>query len=147
MLGKHASTIARNLSIVNRFDDLPRDDGIQPTGSTQRQAYDMVAERYGPGWNAPPVVIGVDADEAGVTRLARALAVDPDVDPATPPKSGKDGESAMPAGGLAGNPCPPPTGLTLRGTRYLSARPIRADLGRLGFDGGNRNQLPEEGSV
>ncbi|AZM61767.1 MULTISPECIES: MMPL family transporter [unclassified Streptomyces] len=40
------------------------DDGSQPTSTTQRRAYDLLSEGFGPGFNGPLVVV-VDAKDAG----------------------------------------------------------------------------------
>ncbi|MER7333034.1 MULTISPECIES: MMPL family transporter [unclassified Micromonospora] len=71
------------------------DDGIQPTRNTQRQAYDMIAEHYGPGWNAPLVITVTDTSEMGVNAFAGALATDPDVELVTPPTTSEDGEITL----------------------------------------------------
>lgn len=39
------------------------DDGIEPTSTTQRRAYDLLAEGFGPGFNAPLTVV-VDLERA-----------------------------------------------------------------------------------
>ncbi len=41
------------------------DDGVQPESSTQRRAYDLLAEGFGPGFNAPLTVV-VDLSTAAV---------------------------------------------------------------------------------
>ncbi|KOG34562.1 MMPL family transporter [Streptomyces resistomycificus] len=52
------------------------DDGNLPTTSTNRQAYDMIADGFGPGVNGP-LVLAVEAptaaDKAATARLATAL--------------------------------------------------------------------------
>ncbi len=62
------------------------DDGSLPAGWTQRQAYDLVAQGFGPGRNGP-LVIAVDmaSDPAAVAPLARAIDADPGIDEVTPP--------------------------------------------------------------
>ena len=56
------------------------DDGSQPETRTQRRAYDLVAEGFGPGTNGP-LVIAVDlrGDTAVVDQLATAIAADPGI--------------------------------------------------------------------
>jgi RND superfamily putative drug exporter len=49
------------------------DDGTQPTSTTQRQAYGLRAEGFGPGFNGPLTLV-VDGDRAGVARATAALA-------------------------------------------------------------------------
>ncbi|MBP5873324.1 MMPL family transporter [Streptomyces scabiei] len=52
------------------------DDGNLPTASTNRQAYDMIADGFGPGFNGP-LVLAVQApaptDKAAAARLVTAL--------------------------------------------------------------------------
>lgn len=59
------------------------DDGTSPTTSTSRQAYDMLVDGFGPGFNGPLQIV-VDfgqqgADQAEYTHLEHALAAAPDV--------------------------------------------------------------------
>ncbi|MFC5905081.1 MMPL family transporter [Streptomyces zhihengii] len=71
------------------------DDGIQPSELTQRQAYDLVAEHYGPGWNAPLVITVEGADAAGLDRLKGALEADEEAETVMPPAPSEDGEAAV----------------------------------------------------
>ncbi|CAL9485205.1 Membrane protein YdfJ [Streptomyces sp. enrichment culture] len=71
------------------------DDGSQPTSTTQRRAYDLLSEGFGPGFNGPLVVV-VDAkgsdDPQAVFRQAgddiKALDNVVNVSPAAPNKAG-----------------------------------------------------------
>src|SRR5690606_29907171 len=68
------------------------DAGNDPESTTNRQAYELLAEGFGPGFNGPLVVVA-DGNPAAATRLPAALADTPDVAaafPAGPP----DGEVA-----------------------------------------------------
>jgi len=68
------------------------DDGALPPGRTERRAYDLVTEGFGPGTNGP-LVIAVDpgAEPGALDRLVAAVSADagiasvapPQVDPAT----------------------------------------------------------------
>jgi putative drug exporter of the RND superfamily len=52
------------------------DDGNLPTTSTNRQAYDMIADGFGPGFNGPLVLAvqaPTDADKAAEAKLVTAL--------------------------------------------------------------------------
>ncbi|PVC90111.1 MMPL family transporter [Streptomyces sp. CS131] len=49
------------------------DDGTQPTSSTQRKAYDILAESFGPGFNGPLTVVVNDADPATAKEAADQL--------------------------------------------------------------------------
>jgi RND superfamily putative drug exporter len=64
------------------------DAGNDPASLTTRQAYDLLAEGFGPGFNGPLVVVanlrGPDA-QAGVARLGARLSQVPGVASASPP--------------------------------------------------------------
>ncbi len=58
------------------------DQGSNPPGSTTRQAYDLLAQGFGPGFNGPLSVVARirgSADAAAVTHLDAALRAVPDV--------------------------------------------------------------------
>ncbi len=56
------------------------DDGTQPETQTQRRAYDLVADGFGPGINGPLVIaIDISDDPTVVEPLAIAVAADPGV--------------------------------------------------------------------
>ncbi|MGV9707503.1 MMPL family transporter [Streptomyces sp. NPDC003483] len=48
------------------------DDGAQPTGTTQRKAYDLLSDHFGPGFNGPLLVV-VDGDRAAAEQAARTI--------------------------------------------------------------------------
>ena len=50
------------------------DSGSDPAGSTTRQAYDLLAKGFGPGFNGPLELVAVVADPAQRTALARVEA-------------------------------------------------------------------------
>ncbi len=52
----------------------PRDAASQPTSNTVRRAYDLVASSFGPGANAPPFTIGVDATQVSDDQLHQTIA-------------------------------------------------------------------------
>jgi RND superfamily putative drug exporter len=71
------------------------DDGSQPTSTTQRRAYDLLSEGFGPGFNGPLMVVvdaGSSADpQAAATKVADEIKGLKDVvtvTPATPNKAG-----------------------------------------------------------
>ncbi|MEV7238432.1 MMPL family transporter [Streptomyces sp. NPDC051020] len=49
------------------------DDSSQPTSSTQRKAYDMLAQSFGEGFNGPLTVVVNDSDPATAKRAAADL--------------------------------------------------------------------------
>jgi RND superfamily putative drug exporter len=68
------------------------DDGTLPSSLTSRQAYDMLARGFGPGFNGPLQVVADvrgPADAAAFARLASAVRVTPDVAAATAASAAK----------------------------------------------------------
>ena len=62
------------------------DDGALPPSFTQRQAYDLVAQGFGPGRNGPLVVaVALAGDDAVLGPLAQAIADDPGIAGVEPP--------------------------------------------------------------
>ncbi len=76
------------------------DQGNDPAGTTTRQAYDMLAEGFGPGVNGP-LVVAVDlsatspGDPQMVEPLARELRTDPAVASIRGPVPSSDGKAAV----------------------------------------------------
>jgi len=63
------------------------DDGTLPESTTQRRAYDLVADGFGPGLNGPLLIaIDISQDATVVGPLATAIAADPGVDGVAPPE-------------------------------------------------------------
>ncbi|ROS23779.1 MMPL family transporter [Cellulomonas sp. PhB150] len=60
------------------------DDGALPPSRTERQAYDLVAQGFGPGHNGP-LVVAVEGDASILPTLAAAIADDPGVADVDPP--------------------------------------------------------------
>jgi len=64
------------------------DEGNYGEETTTRQAYDLLAEAFGPGFNGPIFIVselGSPADMATMDRLSAALAADPGVASVSPP--------------------------------------------------------------
>jgi putative drug exporter of the RND superfamily len=64
------------------------DSGSDPAGSTTRQAYDLLAKGFGPGYNGPLQLVAQvsgPAQEAAFSRVERAVAATPGVVGATHP--------------------------------------------------------------
>ena len=74
------------------------DDGNAAPANTERQAYDLLAEGFGPGFNGPILVV-VDiptaSDGSAVARIQDALARDPGVAAVTPPAFNETGDTAV----------------------------------------------------
>jgi RND superfamily putative drug exporter len=95
--------------------------GDAPTGTTYRQAYDLLDEGFGPGINGPLLVVvdlqvpGVDA--AGVPGLAQAIGTTARIASVSEPQTSADGStvtfSAMPTTG----PADPETSLAITEVR------------------------------
>lgn len=103
------------------------DAGHTDPSGTQRRAYDLVAEAYGPGANGPLVVVVPGAEDAArVARTAALLAADPGV--------AAVGEADLgPAGDTAVVPVLPTTAPQDPATEELVHR-LRADLDQVGTD-------------
>jgi RND superfamily putative drug exporter len=74
------------------------DDGSQPTDTTQRRAYDLLSEGFGPGFNGPLMVVvdakGSDDPQAAFTTVADEIKGLKDVVTVTPPAPNKAGDTA-----------------------------------------------------
>ncbi len=71
------------------------DDRNLPPEATQRQAYDRLAEGFGPGVNGPLVVAVSDASPKTLDRLSTAIAADPEVASASEPVVNEAGDAAV----------------------------------------------------
>ncbi|MCT9138145.1 MMPL family transporter [Streptomyces violarus] len=74
------------------------DDGSQPTSTTQRRAYDLLSEGFGPGFNGPLMVVvdAKDSDDpkAAFTEVGDQIKGLEDVVTVTPPAPNKAGDTA-----------------------------------------------------
>ena len=83
------------------------DDGNAPTGTTQRTAFDQLADGFGPGFNGPIQVVveaPSPADQRAVGRIHDALQADPGVAAVTAPVFNAAGDTAV----LTANPTTAP---------------------------------------
>ncbi|MFJ1748987.1 MMPL family transporter [Streptomyces sp. NPDC088116] len=75
------------------------DDGSKAASSTQRKAYDMLSESFGPGFNGPLTVTVDDQDPAvargGAQDMGKSLAGLPDVAAVTPAAFNESGDTAI----------------------------------------------------
>ncbi|MER7609165.1 MMPL family transporter [Nocardioides sp. NPDC127503] len=56
------------------------DDGTKPESRTERRAYDLIADGFGPGANGPLVIaVDISQDKSVVAPLAEAIAADPGI--------------------------------------------------------------------
>jgi putative drug exporter of the RND superfamily len=70
------------------------DEGNSPSGSTTREAYELVTRGFGPGANGP-LVLAAELPNDGLDELSRRIEATPGVAFATPPRVSSDGELAM----------------------------------------------------
>ncbi|WP_089102193.1 MMPL family transporter [Streptomyces hyaluromycini] len=74
------------------------DDGSQPTSTTQRRAYDLLSEGFGPGFNGPLMIVvdakDSDAPKAAATKVADEIKGLKDVVTVTPAAFNKAGDTA-----------------------------------------------------
>ncbi|MFF3678892.1 MMPL family transporter [Streptomyces sp. NPDC002120] len=78
-VGAAALLLTATLPVLGLRVGLP-DDGSLPQSRTERRAYDLVAEGFGPGTNGPLVIAADPAGDPGaVDRLVGAVAADPGI--------------------------------------------------------------------
>lgn len=74
------------------------DDGSQPTSTTQRRAYDLLSEGFGPGFNGPLMVVvdtkDSDHPKAAAQQVAKTVSGLEDVTTVAPPAFNKAGDTA-----------------------------------------------------
>ncbi|GGT22331.1 membrane protein [Streptomyces kurssanovii] len=70
------------------------DDGAQPTSTTQRKAYDLLSDGFGPGFNGPLMVV-VDGDKSVADRTVEVIKGLDGAAAVTPPTLNKAGDTAM----------------------------------------------------
>ena len=95
MLSTLALLIALTAPVLDLKLGFP-DQGNQPEQSTSRQAYDLLAEGFGPGFNGPLLVAvdTTDVSQSELLSLANALQQDPGVSFVQPPERSPVGEAA-----------------------------------------------------
>jgi putative drug exporter of the RND superfamily len=74
------------------------DDGTAPTTETRRQAYDLLSEGFGPGFNGP-LLLAVEIDDqdalAGLEGLTSTIAATDGVAAVAPPQPNETGDAAI----------------------------------------------------
>jgi RND superfamily putative drug exporter len=99
------------------------DAGSEPTTTSYRRAYDLLAEGFGPGVNGPLLVVadlragGLDRRE--VPALAEQLAADPGVATVGPPRSNPAGDTVVLSAVPTSAPADPATSRTIERVRGL----------------------------
>ncbi|MFB6557595.1 MMPL family transporter [Streptomyces sp. NPDC056400] len=83
-VGAAGLLLTATLPVLGLRVGLP-DDGSLPHSRTERRAYDLVAEGFGPGTNGPLVIAADPAGDPGVLdRLVGAVAADPGIASVSP---------------------------------------------------------------
>ncbi|MFK0044966.1 MMPL family transporter [Streptomyces sp. NPDC090741] len=70
------------------------DDGAQPVSTTQRKAYDLLSDGFGPGFNGPLMVV-VDGDKALADKTVDRIKGLGDVAAVMPPMPNEAGDASM----------------------------------------------------
>ncbi len=79
------------------------DAGSDPTSTTHRRAYDLLAKGFGDGFNGPLLIVvdfpgataGTAAGSATVAQVAAAVAADPGVRAVSPPEANGTGDTVL----------------------------------------------------
>ncbi|WP_082570873.1 MMPL family transporter [Cellulomonas sp. Root485] len=104
------------------------DDGALPADWTQRQAYDLLADGFGPGSNGPLIIaVEVNGDDGAVEALTAAVAADPGIASVAP-------ASVDDTAGIATIVAVPSTGPQERATTETVER-LRAEVFPVSLDG------------
>ena len=70
------------------------DDGAKPASATERRAYDLLSDGFGPGFNGPLMVV-VDGDKAAADSTVSTIKGLDGVVAVTPPTPNKAGDTSM----------------------------------------------------
>ncbi len=98
LLGGLAFMLVLAIPMLSMRMGMP-DAGSDPPGSTRRQAYDLLAEGFGPGFNGPLTLVvdtsGVDDPQAVLDEVTAAVAADPGVRLVAPASPNEAGDTAI----------------------------------------------------
>jgi RND superfamily putative drug exporter len=98
--------------------------GDNPTSATERRAYDLVADGFGPGFNAPLLVVadlhGTGLAAADIPGLAESLAADPGVAEVGVPQVSPGGDTVVLTAVPTSGPADPGTARTLERIRTIT---------------------------
>ncbi len=100
------------------------DSGDNPTAQTERRAYDLLADGFGPGFNAPLLVV-VDLQDTGldsqdVTELADRIAADSGIAEVGAPQATAGGDTVVLPTLPTTEPSDPDTAQTLQRVRAIT---------------------------
>ncbi|MGH9288103.1 MAG: MMPL family transporter [Acidimicrobiales bacterium] len=115
------------------------DAGNDPAKLTTRQAYDLLAEGFGPGTNGP-LVVAVDLRAGGgravVDQLAKAIRSTPDVATVVPPQLNDSGDTAVIVAIPRSSPQDPATKTLVEHLRSQAIPSVVGDSGARALVGG-----------
>jgi RND superfamily putative drug exporter len=98
--------------------------GDNPTSATERRAYDILADGFGPGTNAPLLVVadlrGSGMIAADLPDLTRRIAADPGISAVAAPQGSPHGDTVVLAAVPTTGPADPATARTLERIRALA---------------------------
>jgi RND superfamily putative drug exporter len=101
------------------------DAGDNPPGHTERKAYELLADGFGPGYNAPLVVVAdlrsADLGADGVPSLAADIAAVPGVAQVGPARVNEGGDTVVLSALPTTEPSDPATGRTLERVRAVTS--------------------------
>jgi RND superfamily putative drug exporter len=102
--------------------------GDNPTSATERRAYDLVADGFGPGFNAPLLVVadlhGTGLAAADIPGLAQRLAADPGVADVGVPQVSPEGDTVVLTTVPTTGPADPVTARTLERIRAITPQGV-----------------------
>lgn len=109
------------------------DDGTQPEGNTQREAYDLLAEGFGPGFNGPlTVVVDLTAAsdrDAAVAAVTTAIEADAGIASVSPANRNEAGDTAVISATPTTGPADKATEDLVNRLRGDGLRDVEADTG------------------
>jgi RND superfamily putative drug exporter len=108
------------------------DAGNNPTNTSTRQAFDLLAQGFGPGFNGPlSVVVPVSGSQqlASLGSVSRAVAATPDVAAVVPPKLSPSGRIALIRVYPGSAPQDPATTTLVNRLRQQVLPPLKKQLG------------------
>jgi putative drug exporter of the RND superfamily len=111
------------------------DAGNDPAPTTSRQAYDLLAEGFGPGFNGPLVVV-TEGDASAASMVQRALAGTAGVAAVSPPTPSQDGRVATALVFPTSAPQDEPTRQLLGRLRDEVLPPLEREIGATFLVGG-----------
>jgi putative drug exporter of the RND superfamily len=115
------------------------DAGNDPTSQTTRQAYDLLAKGFGPGFNGPlqvAVALPHANDTSAVTQVTQALARTPGIVSVAPPRLNPDGTAASIVAYPATSPQSSQTSSLVTRLRDTVIPPIERNTGTRAYVGG-----------